>query len=38
MTILFKSVLVPGSDAWYKDMAKKNVVVAGLSKGIFKGA
>ena len=38
MTILFKSVLVPGFDAWYKDMAKKNVVVAGLSKGIFKGA
>ena len=38
MTILFKSVLVPGFDAWYKDEAKKNVIVAGLSKGIFKGA
>ncbi|MEE0042623.1 MAG: hypothetical protein UFE79_10250 [Catenibacterium sp.] len=38
MTILFKSVLVPGFDAWYKDEAKKNVLVAGISKGIFKGA
>lgn len=38
MTILFKSVLVPGFDAWYKDEAKKNIVLAGLSKGIFKGA
>ena len=37
MTIIFKSILTPGFDDWYKDEVKQNVVVAGLSKGIFKG-
>lgn len=37
MTLIFKSILTPGFDDWYKDTAKTSAVAAGLGKSIFKG-
>lgn len=37
MTLIFKSILTPGFDEWYKDTSKTSAVAAGLGRSLFKG-